>query len=119
MNSDQKIKMVKEIVNDEESTSSIIGPLCYNSQSIKFTKVGRQHIGKMFSSGNLSNPLKDCTIVVKIENSKALVCVVRDGITICTFKPVHPEFMVTTFEFKGVSIPFEFKGASIPFELGW
>ena len=110
MNSDQKIEMVKEIVNDEESIVSIIGPLCYNSQSIKFTKAGRQHISKMFSSGNLSNPLKDCTIVVRIENNKALVYVVHDKITICTFKPVHPEFMVTTFEFHGVSIPFE---------LGW
>jgi hypothetical protein len=43
-----------------------------------------------------------CTIIVKIEDYKAQVSVVHDGVTIFEFKLVDPRFTVSTFEFTGV-----------------
>ena len=105
MNSDKKIEMVKRIVNGEESPQTIVGSLHFGPQLIGFTEAGRSHVNELFDSGSLSNSLKDCTIIVKIEDRKAQVSVVHNGITIFEFKPVDPGFSITTFEFPGVSIP--------------
>ena len=106
MSSDKKIEMIKEIVNDnKESADTIIGPVRYGNQSIEFTKAGRLHVDKMFNNGNLQNPLKDCTITVKIEDYKAQISVVHEGVTILEFEPVDPKFTSSTFEFTGISMP--------------
>jgi hypothetical protein len=105
MNSDEKIKKIKEIMNDnEESVNPIIGPVYYGPQVSNLTEAGESLIKELLESGNLKNPLDGCTILVKIENSKAQVSVVYDGIVIFEFKPVDPEFSISTFEFPGVSI---------------
>ncbi len=104
MSSDKKIEMIKEIVNDRESSDTIIGPVHYGPQQIGFTKAGRLHLNEMFNSGNLPNPLKDCTITVKIEDHKAQVSVVHDGVIILEFKPVDPK-STSDFMFTGVFMP--------------
>lgn len=106
MNSDEKIKMIEEIIGDNEKpVDTISGPTCCGNQLIGFTKEGRSLLNEMFGEGKLSNPLKDCTIIIKIEDHKAQVSVVHTGVVIFEFKPVESKFSSSTFEFPGISIP--------------
>ena len=107
MNSDKKIETIRKIVNGEESINQNISPSCHNSQAVKITEAGKQHIIEMFKKGKLSNLLEDCTIVIKIENNKGSMSIIHDGITIGIFGPVNSDDWATTIEFPGVSIPFK------------
>ena len=104
MDSDKKIEVIKKIVNDGENSERIVGQVHYGHQVAGFTAAGRLHMNKLFNDGNLSNRLNDCTIVVKIEDRKAQVSVVYEGITVFEFQPVDPK-SCSTFEFPGVSVP--------------
>jgi len=110
MNLDEKIEMMKKIICDSgESLDTIRGPICYGPQEIGLTKAGRSHTSKLFNSGNLSNSLNDCTIVVKIENRKAQLSVIHEEIVVMESKPVDPN----------MSSEFCFTGVSLPLKMGW
>lgn len=104
MDSDKKLEMIENVLLDEPM-DTIGDPVFYGPQLSSFTESGRRMCSEMFNRGELSNRLDDCTVVVKIEQHKAQVSVMRDGIVVTVFKPVHPDLSTTTFEFPGVSIP--------------